>query len=167
MVEIKEIYYGRLKQTIEQVFRNLASSTRSIVLRDDGILQLKNLLTKLGIKSEITEEKKFNIIININPNIFEEELLETCNYRICSSCGKFTYAPIRSIHKDGNYYYSTYGESFPHQYEPFCKKCFPPILEQWENQLKDIRDRWVKREHPDWKKTKTCYIDKEGHKYPL
>lgn len=162
-----ELKYGHLKQDIKQLFKNLMWDVDSIVLKDNGILKLKDFLVKLGIKSEITDEKKFTIIINKKPNIFEKNLLEILDYRICSACGKFTHSPIRNIAKDCYYPYSTYGEKFSHEHKPFCKKCFQPILEQWVNQLKDIRDRWVKKEQPDWKKTETGYIDKEGKEYPL
>ncbi len=160
-MKIEGINYGSLKLNIKQIFKNLMYTVFYFTRKNNGILKLKNILNELGIKSEITEEKKFDIIISENPNIFEKELLDVLDYRICSSCGKLTPAPYRHVH--GN----LYGELFLHNYKPLCKKCFPSILEQWNNKLKDIRDRWFKREASKLEKTETNYIDEKGHKYPL
>lgn len=164
-MEIK-MEYNELKQKTREAIKRLDTTVYHFTLKDNGKIKLKELLDEIGIKSKIND-KTFIITTNKNPNIFEKYLLDRLGYRICSLCNKLKYAPIRSIQNDCRFYSSTYGETFEHHYEPICKSCFQPILEQWKNQLINIKDRWVKREHPNWKKTETCYIDKDGNKYPL
>lgn len=165
-----EMTYGQLKQQMRSLFRNLGDFVYySFTLENDGKTKLIDFLKKIGINSQLQKDGKIiKIDLNKHHNFFEEQFATLMNFNKCSICNKYIYSPVRTLFRDCPYHNpNEYGETFIHQGKPICDNCFAPIVKQWKNQLNGIRERWVKREHPEWKKIDGKYVDLNGIKYPL
>ena len=161
-----EMKYGDVKILMCNLFKNIATDIHCLTKKDKGQNRLVSIMNDLGIEAHQNKNGEIFFTI-IRKGYLLNMLLDNLEYSECSICGKFKHSPRRNIRRDLYHMYGKYGELFEFEDNKICEMCFPPILDKWREQLVGIRDRWVKREHPDWGKTEKGYIDQAGHCYPL